>query len=210
MSHRNGDPGREARIRTSVRYLPCVEPSNDEPLPANSGLALARQSEHRVLMSDDNPFAELWSHSRERLRAIVIQPPCHFCKHRWRLLDQSLLKDTEDFWPSSLVLPQPTLPRKPAGNVRGCVLFQKLSDRDAQRVAQAKQEIDPRSMLSCHHAPQHHAGGSCNVTKFLQVARQVGDLLALAPQLKGVSVKLINIGRQVIAESRSQLPKRSC
>jgi hypothetical protein len=32
MSHRNGDPGREARIRTSVRYLPGLEPINDEPI----------------------------------------------------------------------------------------------------------------------------------------------------------------------------------
>ncbi len=55
-------------------------------------------------MSDDNPSADLWFKSRERLRAIVIQPPCHFCKHRWRLLDQSLLEGAQDFWPATLVL----------------------------------------------------------------------------------------------------------
>src|SRR5258708_17179371 len=32
MSHRNGDPGREARITTSVRYLPCVDPTTAETI----------------------------------------------------------------------------------------------------------------------------------------------------------------------------------
>jgi hypothetical protein len=56
MSHRNGDPGREARIRTSVPYLPCVEQSTTNRLEY-----LSNSINHDLGLIELDPVTAVWN-----------------------------------------------------------------------------------------------------------------------------------------------------